>query len=98
MYRSLLADGFVSGSFYIICQQDAGRANTAGCNLSAPYTDFVGVRRNFCRGSSFRWHNGAVNQRTGSQGQGNPNYILYKLAASQTAPAIVDWVCVYMHI
>ncbi len=79
------ADGFVSGSFYIVCQQDQDpNGATAGCNLSAPFTDFVGVGGTSSGAPAFAGIMAMVNQKTASQGQGNANYILYRLAASET--------------
>ncbi len=79
------ADGFVSGSFYIICQQDQDPSGfTAGCNLSAPFNNFVGVGGTSSGAPAFAGIMAMVNQKTASQGQGNANYILYRLAASQT--------------
>jgi len=79
------ADGFVSGSFYIVCQQDQDpNGTTAGCNLSAPFTDFVGVGGTSSGAPAFAGIMAMVNQKTASQGQGNADYILYRLAASQT--------------
>jgi subtilase family serine protease len=77
---SLFASNGVMGNFYIYCQADSS-ANCAlpqygaagGTSFGAPI--FAGIMA-------------LINQQTNStEGQGNANYVLYKLASQQTASA-----------
>jgi hypothetical protein len=77
---SLFASNGVMGNFYIYCQSDSS-ANCAngqygaagGTSFGAPI--FAGIMA-------------LINQQTNTtEGQGNPNYVLYKLASQQTASA-----------
>ena len=76
------SDGFVSGSFYIICEADLN-PNGGPCNLSAPYTQFVGVGGTSAAAPTFAGMMALVNQETGTS-QGNANYVLYQLASAET--------------
>jgi hypothetical protein len=71
------SDGFV-GNFYVFCQGDI--TASGGCDLNAPYADFGGVGGTSVSSPAMAGIMALVNQMTGSR-QGNPNYILYKLAA-----------------
>ena len=84
------ADGFVSGSFYIVCQSDQDpNGASAGCNLSAPFTNFIGVGGTSSSAPAFAGIMALVNQnmlKLGKAGaQGNANFTLYRLAAQPGA-------------
>jgi hypothetical protein len=73
-------DGFIQNA-YVICELDL----TKGCVLGeyGPQ-DFLEVGGTSVSAQAFAGIMALVNQRTG-QRQGNPNYVLYKLAATQAA-------------
>jgi hypothetical protein len=77
-------DGF-NGSFYIVCQSDQN-ANNAPCDLSTSATsgvhNFQGVGGTSGATPTFAGIMALVDQAHGRQG--NPNYVLYGLAASST--------------
>jgi subtilase family serine protease len=77
---SLFASNGQNDSFYIICEQDANGTNTTSCDLNSPFEDFQGVGGTSASSPAFAAIMALVNQQTG-QRQGNPNYVLYKLAA-----------------
>ena len=80
-------DGYVSGSFYVICEMDANTesgGSASSCDLNAPYLDFLGVGGTSAAAQAFAGIMALVNQKTG-QRQGNANYVLYKLAAGTGA-------------
>jgi hypothetical protein len=70
------SDGFV-GNFYVFCQGDI--TSSGGCDLNAPYVDFGGVGGTSVSSPAMAGIMALVNQKTNSR-QGNPNYVLYKLA------------------
>ena len=76
------ADGYISNSFYIICEADLTRRRA--CNLSTPYFDFVGVGGTSSAAPTFAGmmalvnQNMAVNHSVLSARQGNANYVLYQ--------------------
>jgi hypothetical protein len=77
-----------SGVAIVICQSDSnpqGSANPTGapCSLSSPYTDFGLAGGTSAATPTFAGVMALVNQSTG-QRQGNANYVLYKLAVSDT--------------
>jgi hypothetical protein len=77
---SLFASGgFFTLSFYIICEQDFNPAATS-CDPNQTQTDFVGVGGTSASSPSFAGIMAMVVQKTGSR-QGNPNFVLYPLAA-----------------
>lgn len=80
---SLFASSGFNASFYIVCQSDI-TANS--CNLSSPFTNFVGVGGTSAASPAFAGLVGLVNQKTGSA-QGNANPVLYGLAAQQSPSA-----------
>ncbi len=95
---SLFASNGVNGSFYILCQADAGFFIPTGpCNLQT--LSFVGVGGTSASAPAFAGIMALVNQKMSMAAgagarQGNANYVLYKLAAqtgascnSTTAPA-----------
>jgi hypothetical protein len=85
---SLFASNGFSGSFYILCEADAGFFGTQEtCSLT---TDtFVGVGGTSASAPTFAGIMALVNQKMAAQGsgprQGNADYILYKLAAQSGA-------------
>jgi len=79
---SLFASNGFLQSFYIVCQSDA--TQTSNCNLSSPYASFLGVGGTSASSPAFAAIMALVNQQTDSR-QGNANYVLYKLAAKQSA-------------
>ncbi|MHB8652702.1 MAG: Ig-like domain repeat protein [Terriglobia bacterium] len=81
---SLFAADGKNGSFYIMCQSDAITGSSTSCNLSPPFTNFVGVGGTSVSTPAFAGIMALVNQKTG-QRQGNANYVLYKLAAQSGA-------------
>jgi subtilase family serine protease len=82
------SDGFV-GNFYVFCQGDI--TPSGGCDLNAPYADFGGVGGTSVSAPAMAGIMALVNQQMGSR-QGNPNYVLYKLAT--TVPAAFNDVTV----
>ena len=84
------ADGFVSGSFYIVCQSDQDpNGVSAGCNLDAPFTNFIGVGGTSSSAPTFAGILALVNQKMAQLGkssaQGNANFVLYPMAAQSGA-------------
>ncbi len=86
------ADGFISNSFYIICEADLNPGGVP-CDLNTPYFDFVGVGGTSSAAPTFAGMMALVNQemtilhQTNSQiptRQGNANYVLYHLATNQS--------------
>jgi pro-kumamolisin-like protein/Big-like domain-containing protein len=80
------SDGF-HGSFYVFCQMDANTAsggNSSSCDLNSPFQNFQGGGGTSFSAPAFAGIMALVNQKTG-QRQGNPNYVLYKLAAQSGA-------------
>lgn len=71
------SNGFVD-SFYIMCE--ANLTNLSSCSPS----NFVGVGGTSASSPAFAGLLALVNQKTGSR-QGNPNYVLYSLAAKQSS-------------
>ena len=77
-----------TGVAYVVCQSDSNPQNSttptgASCNLTTPYADFSEVGGTSAAAPAFAAVMALVNQSTG-QRQGNPNYVLYNLAASDT--------------
>jgi hypothetical protein len=76
-------DGF-NGSFYVVCESDQN-ANNAPCDLSTSATsgvhNFQGVGGTSGATPTFAGIMALVNQATNSR-QGNPDFVLYGLAAS----------------
>src|SRR5262249_45605786 len=73
-------DGFVSGSFYLICQQDQNvlDGGTAGtCDLNAPFLDIQGVGGTSAGAPAFAGIMAMVIQNHGRQA--NANFVLYQL-------------------
>jgi hypothetical protein len=75
---SLFASNGVMGNFYIYCQSDSS-ANCAAANYGAAGGTSFGA-------PIFAGIMALINQQTNTiEGQGNANYVLYKLASQQTA-------------
>jgi|HubBroStandDraft_6_1064221.scaffolds.fasta_scaffold10401_3 subtilase family serine protease len=72
---SLFASNGFNNSFYIICQSDAD----GPCGLSSG--DFSGYGGTSVSSPIFAGIMALINQKTGER-QGNPNYVLYKMAAA----------------
>ncbi|MGB2664880.1 MAG: protease pro-enzyme activation domain-containing protein [Candidatus Acidiferrum sp.] len=73
---------------YVICQSDSNPQGSttptgASCNINSPYQDFTLVGGTSATAPAFAAVMAMVNQSTG-QRQGNANYVLYNLAASDT--------------
>ncbi len=79
---SLFASDNFMGSSYIVCQSDQQGINP--CNLSDPLSSFVGIGGTSASAPAFAGMMALVNQSTGSSGEGNANYVLYKMASSST--------------
>jgi hypothetical protein len=83
------AAGYISNSFYIICESDTN-PNDIQCNLNTPYYDFFGIGGTSSAAPTFAGmmalvnQNIAVNQPSLSPRQGNADYVLYNLASAQT--------------
>jgi hypothetical protein len=76
------ADGLMT-SAYVICEADMFSGH-GSCSLSQPNYTFVGIGGTSGSAPAFAGIVALVNQSTGSSGQGNANYVLYKLASSST--------------
>ena len=76
------AVGSPSGSFYIICEAD--RVPGTSCNPSDPATYFFAIGGTSASSPAFAGVMALVNQKMHAP-QGIANYVLYKLAAQQTA-------------
>src|SRR5260370_183731 len=75
---SLFASNGFENSFYMMCEADI--SHWAACSTS----NFVGVGGTSASSPAFACLLALVNQKSGSR-QGNPNYVLYGLAAKQSA-------------
>jgi hypothetical protein len=80
------SDGFW-GSFYIVCEADALPVPSS-CNLNHGFENFIGVGGTSAAAPTFAAIIALVNQHTGSAGQGNANYELYKLASLPSQSAL----------
>jgi hypothetical protein len=80
---SLFASAGFNGSFYILCEADAGLfGSTETCSLTND--TFVGIGGTSASAPTFAGMMALVNEKTGAR-QGNANYVLYKLAAQNGA-------------
>src|SRR5208282_3809281 len=77
---SFFASNGENGVAYVVCQSD-DNPNDATCDLNTPYQNFDLVGGTSASGPAFAAVMALVNQQTG-QRQGNANYVLYGLAAS----------------
>jgi Pro-kumamolisin, activation domain len=81
------ADGLVSASFYVVCEQDLD-ANDAPCSLGTqePFSTFIGVGGTSSSAPTFAAIMALVNQKLDpagtNPGLGNADYVLYHLAVS----------------
>jgi subtilase family serine protease len=78
------ASGSPSGSFYIVCEAD--QVSGSSCDPTNPNTQFIGIGGTSASAPAFAGVMALVNQQNPTpHGQGNANYVLYKLAAQQNA-------------
>jgi subtilase family serine protease len=77
---SFFASPGFNDSFYIVCESDRITSGNS-CNLNSPYTNFLGFGGTSASAPSFAGIMALVNQYAESTGQGNANYVLYKLPA-----------------
>ncbi len=83
------ADGYISNSFYVVCESDADQ-NGAACSLSKlNFFDFIGVGGTSSAAPTFAGMMALVNQNLAvnypnlSGRQGNADYVLYGLEKAQ---------------
>ena len=76
------ANGSPSGSFYILCEADLLTGGTS-CAPTDSSTQFISVGGTSASTPAMAGMLALVEQKVGSR-LGNPNYVLYKLAAQQT--------------
>jgi hypothetical protein len=72
--------GFMD-SAYIVCEADV-LPTPVSCSLNTPFTTFLGIGGTSAAAPSFAGIMALVDQYTHSSGQGNANYVLYRLASS----------------
>jgi subtilase family serine protease len=77
---SLFSSNGFMGSAYIVCEADQVPSRT--CMLNTSPFSFLPVGGTSGSAPAFAGIIALVNQSTGSSGQGNANYVLYKLASS----------------
>lgn len=80
---SLFSGDGLMGSAYIVCEADMFPGH-GSCGLATPNYTFVGIGGTSGSAPAFAGIMVLVNQYTASSGQGNANYVLYKLASSST--------------
>jgi hypothetical protein len=73
-------DGFMD-SAYIVCEADQ-LPFPQPCSLNSAFNTFLAIGGTSASAPSFAGIMALVNQSTNSLGQGNANYVLYKMAAS----------------
>jgi hypothetical protein len=78
---SLFASAGFMDSAYILCESDLS-SFTQPCSLNGPFNTFWGIGGTSTSAPAFAGIMALVNQFTGSAGQGNANYVLYKMASS----------------
>ena len=78
---SLFAGNGFMDSAYIVCEAD-NLPISQPCSLNSAFNTFLGIGGTSASAPSFAGIMALVNQFTNSSGQGNANYILYKMAAS----------------
>ncbi len=78
---SLFASSGFMDSAYILCEADE-LPFPQPCSLISPFNTFLGIGGTSASAPAFAGIVALVNQFTGSSGQGNANYILYKMASS----------------
>jgi hypothetical protein len=78
---SLFAGNGFMDSAYIVCEAD-NLPFSQTCSLNSAFNTFLGIGGTSASAPSFAGIMALVNQFTNSSGQGNANYVLYKMAAS----------------
>ena len=78
---SLFASALFMNSAYIVCEADQ-LPFPEPCSLNSLYGTFLGIGGTSASAPAFAGIVALVNQFTGSSGQGNANYVLYKMASS----------------
>ena len=78
---SLFASPGFMDSAYILCESDQLPVPQT-CSLSSAFNTFLGVGGTSASAPSFAGIVAIINQFTNSSGQGNANYVLYKMASS----------------
>ena len=78
---SLFAGNGFMDSAFIVCEADM-LPFPQPCSLNSAFNTFLGVGGTSASAPSFAGIMALVNQFTNSSGQGNANYVLYKMAAS----------------
>ena len=78
---SLFASNGFNGNFYVICSKNI---TNSYCDPADPNGTIVGIGGTSASTPAFAGIMALIDQKTNSR-QGNPNYILYKLAAQQPA-------------
>lgn len=84
---SLFASNGFMDSSYIVCEADRVPGNPS-CSLNGLESTFLGVGGTSASAPAFAGIMALVNQSTNSAGQGNANYVLYKLASLQSQKAL----------
>ncbi len=86
---SLFASPGFMDSSYIVCESDQNPFLPRTCSLNSPFNTFLSIGGTSASAPAFAGILALVNQFTGSAGQGNANYVLYKLASlsAQTSQA-----------
>jgi hypothetical protein len=74
------SDGFLTRSFYVLCEADALPAGYVSCNEAYSTWYFLGVGGTSASAPTFAGIMALVNEKTGER-QGIANYVLYPLAA-----------------
>jgi hypothetical protein len=86
---SLFAGDSYNRSFYVICESDAVPAGDASCDANASLLYFEAVKGTSASAQAFAGIMALVNQmvkqKSGVEGQGNANYVLYPMAAQSGA-------------
>lgn len=83
---SLFAGNGFMDSAYIICEADM-LPFPQPCSLNSALNTFLGIGGTSASSPAFAGVMALVNQFTNSSGQGNANYVLYKIASSGTQTA-----------
>jgi hypothetical protein len=78
---SLFSSGGFMGSAYILCEADQFSPPQT-CSLNSAFSTFLGIGGTSASAPAFAGMMALVNQFTGAAGEGNANYVLYKMAAS----------------
>lgn len=84
---SLFASPGFMDSSYIICEADE-LPSPQPCSLSSAFNTFLGIGGTSASAPAFAGIMALVNQSTNSIGQGNANYVLYKMASSHAQTSL----------